>query len=197
MKFPRIGLTVLCAALMLPLISPLLGQAQVVAQCTKKGAAGDDDSGIVRPDLNPKVIDINFGIGPKVFTTADIVSCLNGVVTFTGGQVLKQETFLPIQSTVLGTSFYCNKCQNIITITFTKPLQAYSFLLYNGGTSRTEVAVTDDEGTRRFSLEPISFSPRGKFLQGGGDSRNITFIRVGSAYPFWNFSIAGLAIVFK
>lgn len=156
--------------------------------CKKKGAAP------INPQDDP-TIDFEDLAGPNVYTTADSISCLNGDVTFSGGQVLSGETFLFADATkVLGTAFYCDNCKSTITIKFGKKVQQYSVKILNGETQRSRLTITDDNGSAFVNLAEI-------FNNGGTTYEDnlggVTFIEISSQSDSWNFSIDNLAITFQ
>lgn len=180
----------------------------VPANC--QTGSGKDDSLVLQPDANNCVvkpvelglsppageitIDFEDVAGPNVFVKSNTVSCLNGDVTFTGGQVLAGETFLFADLTkVYGTSFYCDGCRQTITITFAKPVTQYSLLILNGETAGAAIDVEDDTGKARFSV---------KSIHDGGSIRvsnkaEINKVTVMRKSPYWNFSIDDVKFTFK
>jgi hypothetical protein len=146
-------------------------------------------------DLQDPTIDFEDLAGPNVFTKADSISCLNGDVTFSGGQILTGETLLFADLTkVLGTSFYCDNCASTITVKFAKKVRRYSVKILNGETQRSRLTITDDNGSANVNLAEIFKNGSTTYED---DIGNVTFIKISSQSASWNFSIDNLAITFQ
>jgi hypothetical protein len=198
----------LCVALMVLLFCALPARAQMQDTVGVRDRPSgtmrvrlDDDNcqknGRAKPHTpgGDPTIDFEDLSGPPVFTSVDFVTCLNGDVTFTGGQILKAQTFLPADSTVvLGTSYYCDQCEATITIEFGNPVKQYSIDLFNGETRVSQLTITDDNGSDNITLAANYNNGGYAYSDNNG---GVTFIQISSQSPAWNFSIDNLVITFQ
>jgi pimeloyl-ACP methyl ester carboxylesterase len=99
------------------------------------------------------LVDFENVSGPSIFSHADPSLTLN-TATFTGGQILTNATYLPVDPTsVYGTSYFCVGCLDTITIDFAQKVSNFSLLLMNGLYYTVTYTVEDDQGgTQQVSL---------------------------------------------
>jgi hypothetical protein len=102
--------------------------------------------------------------GPSTFAAACAVTCPQAVtvgtaagnVTFTGGVILTNTTFLPADQTSLyGTANFASGLLNPITITFQNPVTNFLVDVLNGESFDVDYTVSDNNGnSSTFTLAP-------------------------------------------
>jgi hypothetical protein len=114
-----------------------------------------------------------------------------GIVTFTGGELIRAEAGMPADRTVVyATEGLFGAESNPLTIAFSTPVDAFSILVANGDSQNQSYTVSDNLGdtvTKQLALAgAVSGSSASLVLTGSG----ITRVTISSANPdFWNFAI--------
>lgn len=96
--------------------------------------------------VNDCFIDFEEFSGDSYFTGAS-APLLTENATVSGGQILSNTTFLPVnRTTVYGTAYFCNGCLPTITIDFTDPVKDLKLLLMNGQTFTVTYTLKNNLG---------------------------------------------------
>jgi pimeloyl-ACP methyl ester carboxylesterase len=94
-----------------------------------------------------QTIDFEDLAGPSIFASID-PPLQKLSATFSGGELLRNATFLPADPTSLyGTAYFCDGCKPTITIDFSQKVSNLSLLLANGLTFSVTYTIEDDDGT--------------------------------------------------
>jgi hypothetical protein len=142
---------------------------------------------VASPELGDCFIDFEEFQGPSVFAGAQPPLTGEGA-TVSGGQILTNTTFLPVDhTTVYGTAYFCPGCSPIITIDFQAPVDGFSLLLMNGQTFTVTYTVMDNTGgSRVLSLAANSASGAAVVDL---PSQQITRVSITSNTGSWDFLI--------
>lgn len=91
-------------------------------------------------------VDFESLTGPSLFSAAD-APVVDGLATFTGGQILTATANLPAnQTTVYGTAYVCVGCAPTLTIDFAVPVNDVSMQVMNGWVTTVSYTVESDTG---------------------------------------------------
>jgi hypothetical protein len=105
---------------------------------------------VASPQLEGCVVDFEEFTGPSAFTEPLPPLKVEGA-TISGGQILSNTTFLPVNHTnVYGTAFVCSGCSPILAIDFDIPVDGFSMVLMNGQRFTVQYAVQSDVGDTQF-----------------------------------------------
>jgi hypothetical protein len=139
------------------------------------------------PKLTGCFVDFEQFSGSSVFSSVQPPLSAE-TATFTGGQILANTAFLPVDRTsVYGTAFFCSGCLPTITIDFEKPIDGVSFLLMNGQTFTVTYTVVDDQGGSRVLSLPANSDSGAAVVD--LKSKRITQVKVTSNAGNWDFFI--------
>ena len=139
------------------------------------------------PKLTSCFVDFEKFTGSSVFTGVQPPLSAE-TATFSGGQILAQTTFLPVDRTSMyGTALFCPGCSPTITVDFEKPVDSVSFLLMNGQTFTVTYTVVDNAGgSKVLSLAANSASGAAVVEL---PSTGITRVTISSNTGSWDFFI--------
>lgn len=134
-----------------------------------------------------ELIDFEDFSGPNIATTVSPpLQVLSA--TFSGGEILTGETFLPADLTsVYYTSYFCNGCLPTITIDFNQKVSNFSTLLLNGRTITVTYTIEDDQGGQQ------QITLVANFQNGAGTitlpDNNIRQVVISGDADDWDFSV--------
>jgi hypothetical protein len=145
---------------------------------------------VASPKLGDCFIDFEEFQGSSFFTGVQPPLTVESA-TVSGGQVLTNTAFLPVDhTTVYGTAFFCPGCSPTITIDFQAPVDGFSLLLMNGQTFTVTYTVLDDVGgSKVLSLAANSASGAAVVNL---PSEQITRVTITSNTGSWDFLIDNL-----
>jgi pimeloyl-ACP methyl ester carboxylesterase len=108
--------------------------------------------------------------------------------TFSGGQILTNATFLPVDpTTVYGTADFCAGCLPVISIDFSQKVSNVSLLLMNGRAVTVTYTVEDDQGGVRQVVLPPNLDSGAEVVT--LPEQNIRHIDLSGDDPSWDFLI--------
>lgn len=134
-----------------------------------------------------ELIDFEDFSGPNIATTVSPpLQVLSA--TFSGGEILTGETFLPADLTsVYYTSYFCDGCLPTITIDFNQKVSNFSTLLLNGRTITVTYTIEDDQGGQQQITLVANFG------SGAGTitlpDNNIRQVVISGDADEWDFSV--------